>query len=332
MATFEKRQSERGTVTWQAKVRRRGWPIQSATFATKGQAQRWARDIERQMERGVFTDQRQAERTTLHEALERYGREVTPTKKGARQELTRVRAWQKRRLSQSALANIRGADVAEYRDERMASGRSGTTVRNELTLLSQVFEMAAKEWGMEGLDNPVRRVRLPKPAKERNRRLQAGEEEKLFKACDARSSWLGQVVRLAIETAARQGELLALKWSDIDLKARVAEVRDSKNGESRQLPLSPKAIEVLASLPRSIDGRVFPLTQFWVSATFHKAAVDAGLNDLRFHDLRHEATSRLFESKKFDLMEVATITGHKELRMLRRYTHLRAEDLAARLG
>jgi len=108
-------------------------------------------------------------------------------------------------------------------------------------------------------------------------------------------------------------------------------IRDPKNGEARRIPLSSKAVAVLDAMPRNIDGRVFALTQHWVSSSFKKAADDAKIDNLRFHDLRHEATSRLFETAKFDVMEVATVTGHKELRMLRRYTHLRVENLAARL-
>jgi integrase len=329
MATFEKRLSKDGKARWNAKVRRTGWPIQSKTFATKALAETWAREVERAMQRGAFYDPREAQRTTLGEALDRYRREVTPGKKGARQEAVRAAAWMRHELAKAALANIRGADIAAYRDARLAEGRSGTTIRNELTLLSQVFETAAKEWGMEGLANPVRQVKLPKPAKARTRRLEQGEEEKLLAACDARHFLLGQIARLAIETAARQGELLALRWEDIDLKSRVAHVRDSKNGEARAIPLSSKAVAILEALPRNLNGRVLALTQHWVSSSFAKAVRDAKLPDLRFHDLRHEGTSRLFESGKFDSMRVGQITGHKELGMLRRYTHLRAEDLAA---
>jgi integrase len=185
---------------------------------------------------------------------------------------------------------------------------------------------------MEGLVNPVRQITLPPPSRSRTRRFHEGEEEKLLAACDARHFLLGQIVRLAVETAARQGELLALRWEDINLKTRVARIRDSKNGEARDIPLSPKAAAILEELPRNLNGRVFDLTQHWVSSSFAKAARDAKLENFRFHDLRHEGTSRLFESGKFDFMAVASITGHKEPRMLRRYTHLRAEDLAARMA
>jgi integrase len=137
---------------------------------------------------------------------------------------------------------------------------------------------------------------------------------------------------LAIETAMRLGELLALEWKHVDLERRVAFLPHTKNGHSRSVPLSPIAVELLASWPRSLTGRVFPQ---WsrpdsVETVWRRAVQRAGLEDLHFHDLRHEATSRLFE-RGLNVMEVAAITGHKTLQMLRRYTHLRAENLAERL-
>ena len=108
---------------------------------------------------------------------------------------------------------------------------------------------------------------------------------------------------------------------------------DTKNGDSRDVPLSPQALELLKDLPRNIRGDqvVFPLHFEALKSSWRRACCSAGIIDLRFHDLRHEATSRFFE-KGLNVMEVAAITGHKDLRMLQRYTHLRAEDLALKLG
>jgi integrase len=145
---------------------------------------------------------------------------------------------------------------------------------------------------------------------------------------------LRHIVVFAIETGMRLGELLALRWDDIDLNGKVATLHDTKNGESRRVPLSQRAGVALASIPRHIsDTRVF-----WrwsrrdsFENAWRRAAGKAGLGNLRFHDLRHEATSRFFE-RGLNMMEVSAITGHKTLQMLKRYTHLRAEDLAARLA
>jgi len=327
MATFVKRGE-----SWQAKVRRKGYPPVSKSFDTKIAAQKWARTIESEMDRGIFVDRTEAEATSLEDALDRYEREITPRKKGAKQEHNRIALWKRQELAFRSLASIRGADMAKWRDERLEAGKSSTTVRNDLALISHLFTVAEKEWGMECLTNPVRKIKIPSPGRARDRRLAPGEEKKLINQCEALSSpWVAPIVQMAIETAMRQGELLALRWENIDIKKRVAVLVDTKNGDLRRVPLSTRAITTLQTLPRSIEGDIFHITQDALEYYFRKAVSDAKLKDLRFHDLRHEATSRLFELG-LNSMEVAAITGHKTLQMLKRYTHLRAEDLAERLG
>ena len=194
MATITKRGD-----SWQAKVRRKGYPQIGRTFDSKADAEKWARLIEGEMDRGVFVDRREAERTTLDEALERYEREVTPRKKGAKQEQLRLRAWRRDPLAQFALANIRGSDLAAWRDKRLAVGTSPTTVRNDLALISHLFNVAIKEWGMESLTNPIDKIKMPTAARARDRRLDPrpdkdgkNEEIRLLEACDASSyGWLG---------------------------------------------------------------------------------------------------------------------------------------------
>lgn len=182
---------------------------------------------------------------------------------------------------------------------------------------------------MESLRNPVSNVRKPKLPGGRERRLEKGEEDKLLEK--ARFP-LNAMIILALETAMRQGEILSLHWENIDLKKRIAKLPDTKNGSERIIPLSNRALSVFNELPRQISGRVFPkISASLVSHNFSDLCEDAKIENLRFHDLRHEATSRLFEHG-LDIMEVASITGHKTLHMLKRYTHLRAEDIAEKLG
>ncbi len=240
-------------------------------------------------------------------------------------------------LARRYVAGIRGVDIARYRDQRLRKV-SSATVKRELGILGHVFEVARKEWGIH-IGNPVREVKLPANGKARERRLRAGqdgeenEEHRLLHACQkARNPSLLPIVRLALETAMRRGEMIQLRWEHIDLNRRIAHLPDTKNGDSRTVPLSPTAVRVLRSLPRSLHDKVFPgLTTEAIQRSFVRATRRAKLKDLRFHDLRHEATTRLFE-KGLNIMEVASITGHKDLRMLRRYTHLNAEDLAKKLG
>lgn len=321
--------TKRGPYQWQARIRRNGFPKVSKTFDTKLDAVHWARDIERDMDRGVFVSRAEAESTTLSEALDRYLREITPHKKGAKQETLRINRWKKHPLAERYIASIRGSDIAAYRDERLAERRSPITVNNELIIISHLFNIARKEWGMESLHNPVSNIRKPKLPPGRDRRLETGEEKRLLEHAEHP---MNALIILALETAMRQGELLSLTRKNIDLMRRVALLPDTKNGTERIVPLSSNAVEVIKDMPARVSGRLFPaLSASQASHCFRRLCVDAEIEGLRFHDLRHEATSRLFE-KGLNIMEVAAITGHKTLHMLKRYTHLRAEDLAKKLA
>jgi integrase len=175
-------------------------------------------------------------------------------------------------------------------------------------------------------------VSKPKEPSGRNRRLEWEEASTLLTSANqSQNIWLSPLIQIAIETAMRRGELLSIEWSDVDLDRRTIHLENTKNGSPRTVPLSLRAKEILAALPRDISGRVFPLKAVALRGLWRRTCKRAGIENLHFHDLRHEATSRFFE-KGLNVMEVASITGHKDLRMLQRYTHLRAEDLAKKLG
>lgn len=358
MATFEQRASG----WWQARVRRRGLPAQSKTFERKADAEAWARDVENQIDRGVFVSRSEAENTTLADALNRYEREVTPGKKGAEQEKYRLKALRESDLAPRMLATIRGADAAALRDAEIARGMAASSVNKLLALLSHLFTTARKEWGIE-VDNPVEKIKKPKVDNARTRRLELDEWNYLLAALDdpgdavkakdgdRRNEQVPKIVRWAVETAMRQGEILALDWKNMDLKKRTAHLPDTKNGTARTVPLSSAAAALLAptgnvrALPR---GKVFPTTASALKQSFTRAVArgrrlyladcekastepaEGFLEGLTFHDLRHEATSRLAE--KLQLHELMKVTGHKDTRMLARYYHPRAEDLARKLG
>jgi integrase len=336
---------KRGDYQYQAIIRRRGFPPLTKTFISKRDAESWATRIESEMLRGTFVDRTEAERTTLGELIDRYLKEVTPTKRGAAtsSEDSRANVIKRDSLASYNVAALSGKILAEYRDRRLQKV-SGSTVNRELNMISHVLNTARKEWGIE-CSNPVAYIRRPRENKARERRLQPGEKDLLLSTLEVcgrnpdgtftegmHNPWIKPLVEMAIETAMRRGELLSLRWIDIDLQKRTARLHATKNGESRTVPLSSRAKTILEALPRSIDGRVFPTTPDAIKKAFTRACERAGIDGLRFHDLRHEATSLLFERGVFDMMEVATITGHKTLSMLRRYTHLRAEDLAKKLG
>jgi len=237
------------------------------------------------------------------------------------------------------LASLRGTDFAKYRDRRKKSEVSSNTIRIELSLIGHLFETARREWGMEGLMNPIRNIRMPSGSKCRERRLADGERETIISLIhsEGQNPWMEAAFVLALETGLRRSMLLKLRWEWIDLDKSIisipAELRETENkGVPIAIPIWLEARKLLSDLPRSSDGRVLPISPnalscCWKRLQNNKNAVM--IKDLRWHDLRHEATSRLFE-KGLNPIEVQSITGHKSMQMLKRYTHIRPENLLAK--
>lgn len=328
---------KRGKYQWEARIRRKGHPLQCKTFELKFDAEQWARDIENEMDRGVFISRKKAESTTLREALQRFIDEYIPRKlKMVANETRRAKALQQRKIADMFMATIRSTHIAEFIEEREKEGVKPNTIRLDLAILSKLFEVAANKWDMESLANPVKRAEKPKLTGGRTRRLQPApskdeksEEERLLNACGDK---FRPVVQFAIETAMRRSEIANMRWGNVDFKRRTVYLETTKNMSERTVPLSPAAIGVLKGIPRNISGSVFGMSENAITIAMRRAKKEAELEDLTFHDLRHEATSRLFENKDLDIMEIAEITGHKSLQMLKRYTHLRADRLADRLA
>lgn len=324
---------------WRAQVRRKGHKPVYRTFDTRRQAEKWARHVESEIDAGVFIDRSEAEHTTLDVALTRYASEILPAKAHPAQEGGYIKRWKKHHLAYRMLASLRGVDFARYRDTRLAEGKSQDTVRIELQIVSHLFEIARKEWGMEGLMNPLKNIRKPGAGPARDRRLEAGEYEAIKGYLDGcGNAYAAAAFDLAIETSLRQGKLFALRWEWADLTARLlhipAEVRRASNkGVPAVVPLTRHARDVLIAL-QSRDGRkeglILDTTANAVICVWKRAMAALKIENLRWHDLRHEAASRLFE-KGLHPIEVASITGHKSMQMLKRYTHLRPTDLLAKL-
>ncbi|EKN3468283.1 site-specific integrase [Yersinia enterocolitica] len=371
MATIRKR----GAYQWETQIRKRGFPSQTKTFNTKAEADAWAKMVESEMARGVWLSRSESESTTLYDSLVRYENEIVANKKGAVQDRSIIRIFKRQPLARCYMASIRSADVAKLRDEWLKDYAPATVLRR-LSLLSHLFNISRKEWGMESLINPVDLIRKPQPDNARTRRIaveavsaidESGNEVKTPRntaqdeieriITNTQSPILPSAVCLALETAMRRGEIVGLRWKYVDLKLRVAHLPKTKNGDSRDVPLSSKAVAALEKLKviaeareeseNSTDDRVFKARVDAISCAFDRARKRARklyeqecaasgkkansdyLLDLRFHDLRHEATSRLAEI--FPMHELTKITGHKDPRMLMRYYHPRAEDLAKKL-
>ncbi|WP_028993579.1 tyrosine-type recombinase/integrase [Azonexus hydrophilus] len=324
MATIRQRNDR-----WQVIVKRKGYPTQSKTFDLRKDAEKWARQQERSMDAGQWQDRTEAEQTTLKDLLERYSREVSSTKRGAEIEAYRIELFKRSSLAQYALSAITGRLVAGWRDERLKEVSSGT-VQRELTLLGHVFAVAIREWCIALHSNPVSLVRKPAPGKARDRVLTAPEREALLGACaECRNPWIKPIVVFALETATRRGEILSLTWNNVSLEGCAALV-SGKTG-SRKVPLSPACLDALRGLPRSIDGRVFPVTIETLKQAYERAVKRAGIDDFTFHDLRHDALTRLAR-KGFNILELRAISGHATANMLQRYVSIDAGDLAKKLA
>ena len=332
MSTIRKRPGPRGKAVWQAQVIRVGQRAQYRTFDTKGEADAWARQVESAMDRGEWVDRSEADRTPLAAAIERYRKEITPGKSPSAQkrEHNRILALQRQPIARLALSRVGGADISRHIRTREREGVRANTIRLELALISHLFTVARGAWGMSYLVNPVPLAKTARPRLPagRDRRLREGEEAALLAAA---SPGLRAVIRWSLATAMRAGEIAGLTWGQIDTKQRSAHLPVTKNGTARTVPLSREALAVLESIPRRIDGSVFGMSANAIRLAWQRARAAAGIEGLTFHDLRHEAISRLFERTDLDAMEIAQISGHRTLSMLSRYTHLRAHRLAERL-
>ncbi len=325
MATIRRRKSR-----WQVQIRRQGHQL-SRTFRPRADAELWARQLEADLDRGGLpTDSRKLRVHTLGDLLKRYEAEVVPRKRSADREVYMLRVILRHPVARVPLHLLTTTEIAKYRDHRLALVKSDS-VRRELAVVRHCIEVARNEWGFGLPLNPVQQVKMPRAGNPRERRAHPGELEKLLKACEAsRNRWLPAVIHLAVETGMRRSELLAMRWDDVDLDARTVLLRNTKNGFPRTVPLSPPALNVIKDMPHC-GPTVFSISPNALRLAWERLRRRAGVLELRFHDLRHEAVSRFFE-RGLNVPEVAMISGHRDPRMLFRYTHPRPEEVAAKLS
>jgi integrase len=267
-----------------------------------------------------------------------YRDRVSIRKKGHSQEKYRIDQMCRMPIADLIVHQVSSVDIAQFRDQRIATVNSRTgkplaasTVRHDMALLSDMFTVGKIEWGI-CTDNPVANVRKPKLPPGRDRRLTPREENLILRYCTKRSLLeMLQIVQLGLETCMRQGEILALQWEHVNLKGRIVHLPNTKNGTKRDVPLTIDARDVLAGRGVQASGRVFSYMTNGVKSSWRSMIKKLEIEDLHFHDLRHEAISRLVERGVFDLLEIAAISGHKSLSMLKRYTHLRTQRLIQKL-
>ncbi len=321
---------------WQAQVRANGTSI-SKTFTTKKDATTWARDVETEAERSnLRVDPARLKSETLGDILSRYDREVVSRKQSGRNETCMIASILRddAKLCATRLDRLSTTRFAEWRDVRLRRMKPSSVCRY-LGIVQHALDIAMRDWGVPLPCNPVRDVRRPVVRNRRERRITQPEQTALVESAGRyQNPLMLPLIVLALETAMRRGELLAVRWSDVDFRLSVIRLRTSKNGHARTVPLSAKALRTLGELRSDNsepDAYVFPLKGNAVQLAWGRIVRRAGITDLRFHDCRHEAISSYFE-RGFSLPEVALISGHRDTRMLLRYTHLDAVSIAAKLA
>ena len=328
MATITKR--KRGFCV---QIRRKGYAPISRTFASKQDAHEWALEEERKrISPRVKRQLIDPRKITLREVLERYVTNVTATKISRETEHYRIGKLLRSPIAQLSLFDLTPSVIAQFRDERLTVVKAATVAR-ELHIIKQSLNIAKREWGYDLAENPVEMVKYPKIRNARSRRVSDREIGNIVSALKAIERHdVVAVIRFAIETAMRRGEILQLEWRHVDLQRRTAHLPRTKNGYARTVPLTNGAMEILLRQDPRIDSKlVFNVTSDALKMCWRRIMIKTQLDDLHFHDLRHEAISRLFEMG-LSMPEVALISGHRDPRMLMRYTHLVPYQLAQKLA
>ena len=334
MASIEKRTNPDGAQSYRVKVRLKGYPIQTATFRRLTDAKKWATHTESAIQEGRHFKTAEAKKHTFAEMVDRYVKDVLPTKPKQAAKQSQQLGWWKDRLGGHLLSDITPALIVQYRDE-LGSGetcrgtkRSPATVVRYMAALSHAFTIAVNEWQWLE-DSPMRKVKKPKESRGRVRFLDDDERARLLQACkESSNEWLYMCVVLALSTGMRRGELMGLKWRDINLKAGYLILHETKNDERRRIPLAGHALDLLqvhAKIRRLNNDLLFPgknpSKAIDLRKPFETALKSAGILDFHWHDLRHSAASYLAMNGA-SLAEIAEVLGHKTLQMVKRYAHL----------
>lgn len=342
MATIRKHRNK-----YQVQIRRKGIAPLTKTFSTHADAKEWARHQERLADRGELgPDRKVLETITLADLVIRYRDIVLPGMKSATGEAIMLTAFLRHPICKRQLSILTASDFAKWKNDRVnPKGKqkpiTAKSAKRMLSPIQHMFEVAIADWNIPLARNPLSGFKLKVQDNKRNRRLREGELDKLLEAGrKTRNPFLIPIVRLALETGMRRGEILALRFRDVDIERCTATIRESKNGYSRTIPLSSPAVAILETTMAILDDRaktqnerLFPLTPVAVRLAWDKLTKRAKIDDLHFHDLRHEAISRFFELG-LTVPEVASISGHRDIRMLLRYAHanhasIRSKFLAA---
>ncbi|MCK5664300.1 MAG: site-specific integrase [Thiotrichaceae bacterium] len=327
MASIEKRTTQNGKTSYRVKIRLKGYPVQTATFERLTDAKKWVQHTEASIREGRHFKTAEAKKHTLADLVDRYIKDVLPTKPKQLKNQSQQLRWWKEKIGSHLLADVTPAIIVQYRDE-LGIGRSPATVVRYMAALSHAFTIAINEW--QWIENsPIAKVKKPKESRGRVRFLDDDERTRLLEACRSSSNpWLYICVILALSTGMRRGELMGLKWKDINLNEGYLILHDTKNGERRRVTLVGHAHELLQahSKIRRLDTDFLfpgknPDNPIDLRKPFKTALTKAEITDFKWHDLRH-CTASYLAMNGASLAEIAEVLGHKTLQMVKRYAHL----------
>ncbi len=339
MAHIEQRTDSKGNKRYRAQIRIKGQPTVSGTFNRKTDASRWVQETETEIRNGKYFHTQEAKKHTVNELIDRYEKMILPSLRSAKDRRNHFKLW-KDIIGDLTLAEITPSKLVESRDlltkGKTPNGtiRSSSTVNRYFASLSHAFSLAVKEWEWAD-DTPFRKISKLKEPRGRVRFLDDDERKCLLDACKVKSQPLYIIVVIALSTGARKGEILTLKWSQINLLRGTIVLHDTKNGERRSLPLQGYALKLVTELGkiRRLDTEYLfpshsnPSKPLSIDTIWKQVVKDAKLKNFRFHDLRHTAASYLAMNGA-TLAEIAEILGHKTLQMVKRYSHLTEQHTA----
>ena len=313
--------------SWNAQVRISGWRTFTKTFPRKSDAVLWSKSLEKKL-RSSSLPETNIKNLKLKDLLKRYAAEISPAHKGAESEIYRLNAISRCWLGSIKVVNLTKHHFIQFRDDRLNVVSTGTA-KTDLMLIKRVLKVSVTKWGYGIPNNPINDIELPQSSKPRTRRLIDDEFATLMKnASSQKNKYIAPIIEFAVETGMRRSEILGLKWQNIDLETGIISIYDTKNGEDRRIPIMKNTVRVIESISKQTE-YLFPITANNVRLAWVRAKKMSNIQNLRFHDLRHEAISRYFEMG-LSVAEVALISGHKDIRQLFRYTHLKPENIISK--
>ena len=313
--------------TWNAQIRISGWRSFTKTFKTKLDATEWVVNFEKELHSKLIPE-KDIKNLKLKDLFNKYKSEILPKLKSYKIVSYKLTVLSRYWIGDIVVVNLTKRHLEQFCEDRKLKVRDGT-IKSELMLIKRIFKIAIDQWSYGIPFDAFNGLEIPSPHKPRTRRASKEELSILISYAEKqRNKYISTIIQFAVETGMRRSEILKLTWNTVNLDTRIASLYDTKNGDDRHIPLTKIAIQLLSNLTQSSEF-IFPISANCLRLAWERCRNKSNIKGLRFHDLRHEAVSRFFEMG-LSVPEVALISGHKDVRQLFRYTHLKPENLIAK--